>query len=128
VSTDEPSPILKHKDEYDYFELDTAEGVRKTVIFHEDDDGVPNFRMRRYVFEPGAEVPKHTNGVEHEGHILEGPVVVGLEDEEYEVEEGDSMFIPPGTVHWFRNETDHEVGFLCMVPIGDAEIKLIDDE
>lgn len=128
VSEQQPQPIVRRAEDNEYFELETAEGTSKTVIFHEDEDGVPTFRMRRYRLAPGAKVPKHTNGVEHEAHALAGEFVAGIDDEETVIEAGDSMFIPAGTVHWFRNESEEEATFLCMVPIGDAEIKLLDEE
>jgi quercetin dioxygenase-like cupin family protein len=121
-----PDPVLKRADDVDYAELSKADGVRKAVILDES-DGAPNFRMRRYRLDPGAEVPKHTNAVEHEVHTVAGEYVVGLEDEEHTVSEGDSLLIPAGTVHWFRNESDAESSFVCMVPNGDAGIELVDE-
>jgi quercetin dioxygenase-like cupin family protein len=119
-------PVVKRADDVTYRTLTKAEGTRKAVILDES-DGTPNFRMRRYQLEPGAEVPKHTNGVEHEVHTVTGEYVVGLDDEEVRVSEGDSLLIPQGTVHWFRNESDETSEFICMVPNGDASIELIDD-
>ena len=121
-----PEPTLKRAADADYAELSKADGVRKAVILDES-DGAPNFRMRRYRLDPGAEVPKHTNSVEHEVHTADGAYVVGLEDEEHTVREGDSLLIPAGTVHWFRNESEAESAFVCMVPNGDAGIELVDE-
>ena len=121
-----PRPAIKRDDDVAYEELSKADGVRKAVIFDES-DGAPNFRMRRYRLDPGAEVPKHTNAVEHEVHTVAGEYVVGLEDEEHVVSEGDSLLIPAGTVHWFRNESDAESSFVCMVPNGDAGIELVEE-
>jgi quercetin dioxygenase-like cupin family protein len=52
---------------------------------------------------------------------------VGLDDEEVTVSAGDSLFIPAGTVHWYRNEGDEEGAFLCAVPNGDDTIELVKD-
>jgi len=122
----QPKPVLKRANDVDYEALSEAEGVRKAVILDES-DGAPNFRMRRYSLEPGAEVPKHTNGVEHEIHTVEGEYVVGIEDEEFTVSAGDSLLIPDGTVHWFRNESEEKSAFVCMVPNDDAGLELVDD-
>lgn len=127
MSEEQSEAVIKRFDEIDPKSLSEAEGVRKAVILDES-DGAPNFRMRRYFLDPGAEVPKHTNGIEHEVHTVAGEYVVGIDGEEHRVSEGDSLLIPPGTVHWFRNESDDESSFICMVPNGDAEIKLEDDE
>jgi quercetin dioxygenase-like cupin family protein len=121
-----PEPAVKRDNDVDYEELSEADGVRKAVVFDES-DGAPNFRMRRYRLDPGADVPKHTNAVEHEVHTVDGEYVVGIEDEEHVVSEGDSLLIPAGTVHWFRNEGESESSFVCMVPNGDAGIELVDE-
>lgn len=123
MSEEQAEPVIKRFDDIDPKALSEADGVRKAVILDES-DGTPNFRMRRYFLEPGSEVPKHTNGIEHEVHTVAGEYVVGIDDEEHRVSAGDSLLIPPGTVHWFRNESDEESSFICMVPNGDAEIKL----
>jgi quercetin dioxygenase-like cupin family protein len=120
------TPVIKRDDDVTYETLSKAEGTEKAVVLDES-DGAPNFRMRRYRLAPGAEVPKHTNGVEHEVHTVTGEYVVGLDEEEHRVSAGDSLLIPPGTVHWFRNESDAESEFICLVPNGDASIELVDD-
>ena len=89
-------------------------------------EDVPNFAMRRFVLDPGATVPEHTNEVEHEQYVLAGEYTVGIGDEEHTVSAGDSLLIPAGTVHWYRNDGDEEGAFVCVVPNGDDEIKLVD--
>ncbi|MFB6102179.1 MAG: cupin domain-containing protein [Haloplanus sp.] len=126
MSEQQPSPVVKRASDVEYDTLSQADGVRKAVIFDES-DGAPNFRMRRYHLDPGAEVPKHTNAVEHEVHTVTGEYVVGIDGEEHTVTAGDSLLIPAGTVHWFRNESDAESAFVCMVPNGDAGIDLVDE-
>ena len=122
----QPKPVIKRADDIEYETLSKADGVSKAVVLDES-DGAPNFRMRRYRLEAGAEVPKHTNAIEHEVHTVTGEYVVGLENEEYTVSAGDSLLIPADTVHWFRNETDEESAFVCMVPNGDAGLELVED-
>ena len=121
-----------------YESVDAAEGLSKGVLVGED-HGAPNFAIRRFTLDPGAEVPRHTNEVEHEQYVLEGEYVVGISDapeahradgeavdgdEEHEVSAGDSLLIPAGAVHWYRNESDEPGAFLCAVPNGDDEIRL----
>jgi len=90
------------------------------------DDGAPTFAIRRFTLAPESEVPRHTNEVEHEQYVLSGEYTVGIDDEEYVVSEGDSLLIPAGVVHWYRNEGDEEGAFLCAVPNGDDEIELVE--
>ncbi|GAB3667265.1 cupin domain-containing protein [Halopiger thermotolerans] len=127
VSADgDPQPLVRRSDDVSYEAVDAADGLEKGVLIS-DEHGAPNFAIRRFVLDPGAEVPKHTNAVEHEQYVLEGEYTVGIEDEEYEVAAGDSLLIPAGAVHWYRNESDEQGAFLCAVPNGDDEIELLDD-
>ncbi|MFC4553210.1 MULTISPECIES: cupin domain-containing protein [Halorussus] len=120
-----PKPLVRRSDEIEYETVDAAEGMSKGVLVGEE-QGAPNFAIRRFELEPGAEVPEHTNEVEHEQYVLSGEYVVGIGDEEYTVEEGDSLLIPAGVVHWYRNESDAPGAFLCAVPNGDDEIELVE--
>ncbi|MFC6716204.1 cupin domain-containing protein [Natrialbaceae archaeon GCM10025810] len=125
-TTETTEPRLRRGDEIEYEPVDAAEGLEKGVLLA-DEHGAPNFAIRRFVLDAGAEVPKHTNAVEHEQYVLEGEYTVGIEDEEFEVRAGDSLLIPAGTVHWYRNEGDVPGAFLCAVPNGDDEIELLEE-
>ncbi|MFB6220596.1 MAG: cupin domain-containing protein [Halolamina sp.] len=121
-------PVVKRAAEIEYESVDAAEGLSKGVLLDER-DGAPNFAIRRFVLDPGASVPRHTNEVEHEQYVLEGEYTVGIEQEdgeatEHTVSAGDSLLIPGGTVHWYRNEGEDPGAFLCAVPNGDDEIQL----
>ncbi|MFT4909870.1 MAG: quercetin dioxygenase-like cupin family protein, partial [Natronomonas sp.] len=51
---------------------------------------------------------------------------VGIDGEEHTVVAGDSLFIPAGTVHWYRNDGDDPGAFICAVPNGDDTIELLE--
>jgi quercetin dioxygenase-like cupin family protein len=118
-----PAPLVRRAEDVAYETVDAADGMSKGVLVGEA-DGAPNLAIRRFVLEPGAEVPRHTNEIEHEQYVLEGQYTVGLGEEEYEVGTGDSVLIPAGVVHWYRNEGDEEGAFVCAVPRGDDSIEL----
>ena len=134
-----PKPVIRRASEIEYEPQAAAEGLKKGVLLGEE-HGAPNFRMRRFTLAPGESVPKHTNEVEHEQYVLEGEYTVGIrkevgssegnvepaEDVEYTVSAGDSMLIPAGTVHWYRNEGDEEIAFICVVPNGVDEIQVLE--
>ena len=119
----DPLPHLRRAADVEYEPVDLAEGLRKGVLLG-DDQGTPNFDMRRFVLEPGARVPQHTNEVEHEQFVVEGDYVVGIAGETHTVSAGDSLLIPAGVDHWYRNDTDTRGSFLCVVPKGDDRIEV----
>jgi quercetin dioxygenase-like cupin family protein len=114
---------VRRADDIEYDPVDAADGLEKGVLVDEK-RGAPNFAIRRFTLAPGGQVPKHTNEVEHEQYVLEGEYVVGVDDEEHVVSAGDSLLIPGGTVHWYRNEGDEQGAFICAVPNGDDAIDL----
>lgn len=118
-------PLVRRAEDVAYDAVGAATGLSKGVLIGAE-HGAPNFAIRRFVLEPGAEVPKHTNAVEHEQYVLEGEYVVGVEDETYVVSAGDALLIPAGTVHWYRNESDTVGAFLCAVPNGNDAIDLVE--
>ncbi|WP_318567425.1 cupin domain-containing protein [Salinigranum marinum] len=122
----ETEPLVRRATDVAYEDVGAADGMRKGVLVS-DADGAPHFAIRRFTLAPGAEVPRHTNEVEHEQYVLDGEYTVGLDDEEFTVRAGDSLLIPAGTVHWYRNDGDEEGAFLCAVPNGDDSIELVDE-
>jgi quercetin dioxygenase-like cupin family protein len=119
--------VVRRAGDVEYAAVEAADGLRKGVLVGET-DGAPNLAIRRFTLEPGATVPKHTNEVEHEQYVLTGEYVVGIGDEEHRVAPGDSLFIPAGTVHWYRTDADEPGAFICAVPTGDDEIRLVEDD
>ncbi|GAB3323759.1 cupin domain-containing protein [Haloplanus salinarum] len=125
MSEGSTTPVLKRSDEITYEPVDAADGLSKGVLLDEA-DGAPNFAIRRFTLDPGAEVPKHTNAVEHEQYVLSGEYVVGIDGEEHVVSAGDTLLIPAGVPHWYRNESNETGAFVCAVPNGDDTIELVD--
>ena len=115
--------LLRRADDIEYAAVDAADGLEKGVLVDEA-RGAPNFAIRRFTLAAGGDVPKHTNEVEHEQYVLSGEYTVGIDDEEHTVSAGDSLLIPAGVVHWYRNEGDEEGAFICAVPNGDDAIEL----
>ena len=89
-------------------------------------DEAPNFAMRRFIIEPGGEIPNHTNTVEHEQFILNGCAEIGIGDGIYEVRKNDVVFIPANVPHWYKAIGDESFEFLCMVPNNEDILKILD--
>ena len=84
-------------------------------------DGAPNFEMRRFKIRPGGSIPEHYHpDIEHEQYVLRGRYKVGIGDRVHDVKAGDSIYIPPGTRHWYKNTGKTDAEFLCIVPKKDT--------
>jgi len=123
MTESDPTPRRRRAADIEYEAVELADGLRKGSLLG-DDQQTPHFDMRRFVLEPGARVPRHTNEVEHEQFVLEGDYVVGIGDETHTVSAGDALLIPAGVEHWYRNDTDTEGSFLCVVPKGTDQITI----
>lgn len=121
--SDHEGALLRRADDIEYEAVDAADGLEKGVLIDEA-RGAPNFAIRRFTLAAGGDVPKHTNEVEHEQYVLSGEYTVGIDDEEHTVSAGDSLLIPAGVVHWYRNESGDEGTFICAVPNGEDAIEL----
>ena len=69
--TDAPRPLVRRAEQVDYDPVGAAEGMSKGVLVGPG-DGAPNLAIRRFTLDAGAEVPPHTNEVEHEQYVLDG--------------------------------------------------------
>jgi quercetin dioxygenase-like cupin family protein len=107
-------------------DVEQAEGLRKQVLVGDDDDGDgARNALRRFVLEPNARVPRHTNSVEHVQYVLEGGYTVEVEGEERVAREGDAMHVPAGAVHSYTGGDERGV-FLCVVPNEDDEMEMVE--
>ena len=80
-------------------------------------DGAPNFELRKFTIKPGGRIPRHYHpDIEHEQYVLAGRYQVGIGEKLHSVKEGDSLYIPAGTVHWYENKGKDNAEFLCIVP------------
>jgi quercetin dioxygenase-like cupin family protein len=99
--------------------------VRQVLI---DAGEGPHFTMRRFIMQPGGGMPMHTNTVEHEQYVLRGRARVGIGGVVHEVTEGDVVFIPAGTPHWYAAEGEEPFEFLCIVPNLPDRIEIVEDD
>ncbi len=89
-------------------------------------DGEEKIGFRRFIIKKGGYIPKHRHKeVYHIQFVLKGSYIVGVEDREYKVKEGDIIYIKPGEIHWYINNSEEDVEFLCIIPLDvtyEAEI------
>lgn len=117
--------LVRRAEDIEYETVDAASGLTKGVLLDES-HGAATVALRRFTLASGGSVPEHTNEIEHEQYVLAGEYVVGIDDTEYTVSAGDAIHIPAGVVHWYHNDGDEAAAFICAVPTGDDEIRLVE--
>ena len=116
---------VHHVDAFATEAVGAGEGTSRQILIGPEQG--PNFAMRRFIMEPGGGMPLHTNTVEHEQYVLRGSASVQIGDEVHHVRAGDVVYIPGGTPHSYRaDEGEEPFEFLCVVPNGPDEIRLVE--
>lgn len=92
-------------------------------------DGAPNFEMRKFTIRPGGSIPRHYHpDIEHEQYVLKGRYRIGIGSEVHDVKGGDSIYIPPGTSHWYKNTGKETAEFICIVPKTEKYDSVYEDD
>ncbi|MCM2370867.1 cupin domain-containing protein [Aporhodopirellula aestuarii] len=79
----------------------------------ETDDG---YELMRFLVPPGMSPPPHVHHYEDECfYLVNGQLVVQRGTKQISVSPGDSIHMPRGVPHTFRNESDGFAEFLCWV-------------
>jgi len=114
-------PVFKHE-HYTRIAADEfgpdAPGVTIRRLIDEEFDGAPYYNLRMIEIAPGGHTPEHAHDNEHENFVLAGSGEVLYKGEFHPVGVGDVVFIPPSSVHQYRNSGDDTFRFLCGVPAG----------
>jgi len=79
-------------------------------------DGAPNFAMRLFEVKPDGYTPYHQHKWEHEVFILEGKGSLILKEKTFPLNKGDAVFVPGEEHHQFKNASQENLIFLCLVP------------
>jgi len=99
--------------------VDEAEGVTVRWLIGAN-EGAPNFYMRLFELQPGAETPWHQHPWEHEVFVLDGEGVVKSEQGEHQLAAGSVVFVPPNEWHQFKAHPEKPLKFLCLIPASGA--------
>ena len=108
--------VKKEKVDMEGMDGQKTKGVWIQWLIRED-QGAENYALRLFTLEPGGVIPKHQHPWEHEIFILSGEGIIGAGETEVTVHEGNFLYIEPDIPHWYRNESDKELKFLCIIPI-----------
>ena len=114
---------VKHSQDIESVAVAGGVGVTKKTLISLAE--APNFEMRCFIIQPGGNMPRHTNTVEHEQYVLTGRARICIGEEEFDVRPGDVVFIPAGLPHWYQNSGTDVFQFICVVPNKPDTITLV---
>lgn len=115
---------VKHTRDVEANPVSAGQGTTIQVLISSQEG--PNFALRRFTMQKGGGMPHHTNTLEHEQYVLRGRARIGIDEQSYEVQAGDAVFIPEGAVHYYQNLGDEPFEFLCVVPNKQDTITIVD--
>ncbi len=92
-----------------------ADKATRQVLIGSDENS-PNFHMRYFAVQPGGHTSLDQHAHEHGVYILHGQALLRLENDEYELNVGDVVYIPGNEVHQFFASGQEPFVFLCVVP------------
>jgi quercetin dioxygenase-like cupin family protein len=115
---------IKNIDDIETVKIKAGKKSYRQILISEEE--APNFAMRRFIIEPGGEIPNHTNSVEHEQYILNGSARIGIGEKTFEVKKNDAVFIPADVPHWYKTLGDVPFEFICVVPNKPDVIKFLE--
>jgi quercetin dioxygenase-like cupin family protein len=88
----------------EYDPTEAVEGVHLAILA-----GGENMNVQHFEIEPGAVVPAHSHPHEQAGYLTNGTLTFILDDEERELEAGDSYSIPGEEHHGVENRGEEVV-------------------
>lgn len=103
-------------------QMEGARNVKMKILIGLKDES-DNIIMRHFIISPGGNTPYHQHNYEHVIKIEKNRgIAVDENGKEYEVKEGQSLFVKPNEKHQFRNPFTEDFEFLCIIP-GPEKIK-----
>ncbi|MCP4231080.1 MAG: cupin domain-containing protein [bacterium] len=96
-------------------DMEGVKGVKIQVLISQE-EGAPNFVMRRFEIEPGGHTPYHQHDWEHEVYVLSGEGALVGEGGELPLAPDTSAYVAPDDMHNFKNTGDGPFVFLCIIP------------
>jgi quercetin dioxygenase-like cupin family protein len=102
-------------------EMEGAKEVKMKILIGTG-DGSENIIMRHFIVAPGGNTPYHQHNYEHVVKIEKNKgIAVDENGIEYEIAEGQSLFVEPNVMHQFRNPFNEDFEFLCIIPNPDKK-------
>ena len=97
--------------------ITAGDATRLRELLHPDRD-YPfqgRYSLAHAVVAPGQKTLKHRLRTDEVYYILSGRGEIHIDEDSAEVEAGDAIEIPPGSIQWIKNSGKTELAFLCIV-------------
>lgn len=115
---------VKQSDQIPFQPVRAGRGAEFQVLISAEE--APHFALRRFRIAPGGYIPLHTNTVEHEQYVLRGRARLEIDQQTYQVQAGDAVFIPAGIPHRYENQGEEDFEFLCLIPNQEDRLTLLE--
>ena len=92
-----------------------ADRATRQILIGSDEQS-PHFHMRYFAVQAGGYTSLDQHAHEHGVYILHGHALLRLENNEYELNPGDVVYISGNEIHQFFTSGQEPFGFLCVVP------------
>lgn len=107
-------------------QVESGGDVQESVMLKREgvvgDIGEQVVTVSEVTFRPGERTRLHEHTYGQTLYVTGGQGIVATEDEEYEVSEGDLIFIPPGEVHWHGTAHEDPVEFSHLTYVVRDEV------
>ena len=79
-------------------------------------EGWSDHTLRVFRIAAGGHTPYHQHDWEHVNYVIAGKGSLTIGDETFNLAAGDYAYVPPNVMHQFRNDSDANFEFICVVP------------
>jgi len=92
------------------------EGTKIKQYFHPHNtlNGI-NYSMAQFTLEPGKKTKLHKMSSSEIYYILEGSGMLKINEDTYQLEKDDSVYVPPNSKQFIENTSSIDLRFLCIV-------------
>jgi mannose-6-phosphate isomerase-like protein (cupin superfamily) len=107
--------------------IDGNEGVKVKQYFHPHNtlNGI-NYSVAQFTLKPGKRSKLHKLSSSEIYYILDGSARLNVDEEAYELEKDDSVYVAPNSKQYIENTGSGNLRFLCIVePAWKAENEVI---
>lgn len=100
---------------YENVDMEGVSKVKKANVIGPP-EGWSYHTLRVFRLGPGGFTPRHRHDWEHVNFVIRGSGTLTLGGETFPITAGDYAFVPPNEEHQFKNPSDEDFEFICIVP------------